>query len=168
MFDPALEQALNDQLNREFASEYLYLAIAAHFEHANFPGFAAWMRAQAAEEHQHAMRFFDFIDDRGGRIRLQAIAEPPLEFGGPLAAFEEALEHERFISRSIEELYERADRPTQAFLDWFLTEQVEEEKTVGQIVESLRLAADSGPALLLLDRELGGRSDASGGASATP
>jgi ferritin len=157
MFDPALEAALNDQLNREFASEYLYLAITAHFEHTNLPGFAAWMRAQAAEEHEHAMRFFDFIDDRGGRVRLQPLSEPPLDFGTPLEAVEQALEHERFISRSIEELYERADRPTQAFLDWFLTEQVEEEKTVGQIVESLRLAGDSGPALLILDRELGSR-----------
>ena len=167
MFDPALESAMNDQLNREFASEYLYLAMAAHLEHESFPGFAAWMRAQAAEEHEHAMRFFDFIDDRGGRVHLQAIAEPPIGFGAPLDAFEKALEHERGISRSIEELYERADRPTQAFLDWFLTEQVEEEKTVGQIVESLRLAADSGPALLILDRELGARSPATSNGDAS-
>jgi ferritin len=163
MFDRALEEVLNDQLNREFSSEYLYLAMAAHFEHESFPGFASWMRAQATEEHDHAMRFFDYIDDRGGRVRLQEIAEPPLDFGSPLEAFEAALDHERSISRSIEELYESADRPTQAFLDWFLTEQVEEEKTVGQIVESLRLAADSGPALLLLDRELGARSPAPSG-----
>ena len=163
MFDPALEAALNDQLNREFSSEYLYLAMAAHLEHENFPGFASWMRAQAAEEHDHAMRFFTFIDDRGGRVRLGAIAEPPLEFGSPLEAFAAALEHERSISRSIEDLYERADRPTQAFLDWFLTEQVEEEKTVGQIVESLRLAADSGPAMLILDRELGARAPSESG-----
>lgn len=163
MLDQTLEQALNDQLNREQYSSYLYLSIAAHFEAAGFPGFAAWMRAQAEEEHLHAMRFFDFIADRGGRVRLLAIAEPPSDFGTALEAFEASLEHERFITRSIESLYEGADRTTRAFLDWFLTEQVEEEKTVSAIVDSLRLAADSGPALLLLDRELGARPAATEG-----
>jgi ferritin len=160
MLDATLEQTLNEQLNREQYSSYLYLAIAAHFEAAGFPGFAGWMRVQADEEHLHAMKFFDFIFDRDGRVRLGAIAEPPADFGTPLQAFEASLEHERFITRSIEEIYEGADRSTQAFLDWFLTEQVEEEKTVSAIVDSLRLAADSGPALLLLDRELGGRASA--------
>jgi ferritin len=155
--DAALEQALNEQLNRESYSSYLYLSMAAHFEAAGFPGFATWMRGQAEEEHGHAMRFFDHINDRSGRVRLQAIAEPTSEFGAPLEVFEASLEHERSITRSIEALYEQADRATQAFLDWFLTEQIEEEKTVGQIVESLRLAGDSGPALLLMDRELGAR-----------
>jgi ferritin len=157
MLDPTLEQALNDQLNREQYSSYLYLSMAAHFEAVGFPGFAGWMRAQADEEHLHGMKFFDFIIDRGGRVHLQAIAEPPADFGTPLAAFEASLAHERFITESIGTLYEIADRSTQAFLDWFLTEQVEEEKTVSAIVDSLRLAADSGPALLLLDRELGSR-----------
>jgi len=115
---------------------------------------------QAEEEQVHAMKFFDFIIDRGGRVTLQSIDEPPVSFGTPLEAFEASLAHERFISASIEGIYEEADRTTQAFLDWFLTEQVEEEKTVSSIVESLRLAADSGPALLLLDRELGARRQA--------
>jgi ferritin len=159
---PELEQSLNDQLNREYYSSYLYLAMAAHFDSAGFPGFASWMRAQADEEHAHAMRFFDFLNDRGGRVRLQPIAEPPVEFGTPLEVFEGSLAHERFITSSIETLYEQADRSTQAFLDWFLTEQVEEEKTVGEIVDAFRLAADSGPALLLLDRELGARRAAGG------
>ena len=157
MLDPTLEQSLNDQLNREQYSSYLYLAIAAHFDAAGFPGFAGWMRIQADEEHLHAMRFFDFIGDRGGRVHLQAIAEPPVAFGTPLEAFEAALAHERYITESIESLYAGSDRTTQAFLDWFLSEQVEEEKTVSDIVDALRLAADSGPALLLLDRELGAR-----------
>lgn len=157
MLAPELEQALNDQLNRESYSSYLYLAMSAHFGSIGFPGFASWMRVQAAEEHVHAMKFFDHLSDRGGRIRLQAIAEPPAEFGTPLQVFEASLEHERFITRSIEALYEQADRPSQAFLDWFLTEQVEEEKSVGDLVDAFRLAADSGPALLLLDRELGAR-----------
>jgi len=160
---PELEQALNDQLNRESYSSYLYLSMAAHFDGAGFPGFASWMRAQADEEHVHAMKFFDFVNDRGGRVRLQAIAEPPAEFGTPLQVFEASLEHERFITRSIETLYEQADRSTQAFLAWFLTEQVEEEKTVGELVDAFRLAAGSGPALLLLDRELGARRAAGGG-----
>lgn len=162
MLTPELERSLNDQLNREYYSSYLYLAMAAHFESAGFPGFASWMRAQADEEHAHAMRFFDFLNDRGGRVRLQPVAEPPVEFGTPLEVFEASLAHERFITASIEALYEQADRSTQAFLDWFLTEQVEEEKTVGEIVDAFQLAADSGPALLLLDRELGARRVAGG------
>jgi ferritin len=157
MVDATLEQALNDQLNREVYSSYLYLSMAAHFEAGGFPGFAAWMRVQAEEEHRHAMRFFDHLNDRGGRVRLQAVQEPPADFGSPLEVFETSLQHERSITRDIGFLYDQADRATQAFLDWFLTEQVEEEKTVTQIVESLRLAGDSGPALLLLDRELGAR-----------
>ena len=138
MLDPTLEQALNDQLNREQYSSYLYLAISAHLETTGFPGFAGWMRAQADEEHLHAMKFFDHINDREGRVRLQAIAEPPVDFGTPLQAFEASLEHERFITKSIGALYEGADRPTQTFLDWFVTEQVEEEKTVSTILDSLR------------------------------
>ncbi len=161
MMDVTLEQALNEQLNREIFSSYLYLSMAAHFESAGFPGFATWMRAQADEEHLHAMRFFDHITDRGARVRLAAVAEPPSEFGKPLEVFEASLEHERAITRNIGFVYEQADRSTQAFLDWFLTEQVEEEKAVSQIVESLRLAADSGPALLILDRELGARTASS-------
>jgi ferritin len=157
MLDPTLEKSLLDQLNRELYSSYLYLAISAHLEAEGFAGFAGWMRTQAEEEQVHAMKFFDFIIDRGGRVTLQSIDEPPVSFGTPLEAFEASLAHERFISASIEGIYEEADRTTQAFLDWFLTEQVEEEKTVSSIVESLRLAADSGPALLLLDRELGAR-----------
>jgi ferritin len=157
MLSTELEQALNDQLNREAYSSYLYLAMAAHLEAGGYPGLAGWMRAQADEEHEHAMRFFDYVCDRGGRVRLQAVAEPPVDFGTPLQVFEASLDHERFITRSIDALYDGADRSTQAFLDWFLTEQVEEEKTVGQIVEAMRLAGDSGPALLLMDRELSAR-----------
>jgi ferritin len=160
MLTPELEASLNDQLTKETYSSYLYLAMSAHFEHEGYPGFAGWMRTQAEEEHQHAMRFFDHINDRGGRVRLAQIDAPPLEFGTPLAVFEASLAHERYITGSIEALYETSDRSTQAFLDWFLTEQVEEEKTVGQIVDTLKLAGDSGPSLLLLDRELGARGPA--------
>lgn len=158
MLTPDLETRLNEQMRREFASSYLYLQMAAHFEAAGFPGFATWMRAQAAEEQGHAMRFFDFILDRGGAVTLGSLEAPPAGSGSPLEVFEASLAHERKITASIDGLYEGADRATAAFLDWFATEQVEEEATVSQIVESLRLAGESGPALLILDRELGVRS----------
>jgi ferritin len=154
-----LEVRLNEQMRKELASAHLYLQMAAHLDAAGFPGFSRWMRAQANEEHGHAMRFFDFILDRGGRPALGAIDAPSDTFGSPLEVFEASLEHERMITASIDGLYEGADRATSAFLDWFATEQVEEEATVSQIVESLKLAGDSGPALLIMDRELGARSN---------
>lgn len=131
--------------------------MSAHFERANLPGFASWMRAQADEERSHGMRFFDFILSRGGRVHLAGIDDPPAEFGSPLEVFENALEHERVITASIEALYEVADHATLPLLQWFTTEQIEEEQTVGGIVESLRMAGEAGPALLALDRELGAR-----------
>jgi ferritin len=158
MLSPDLETRLNEQMRKEFASAHLYLQMASHFGSAGFPGFSTWMRAQAAEEQVHAMRFFDFILDRGGRAVLGQIDAPPEGYGSPLEVFEASLAHERTITASIDGLYEGADRATSAFLDWFATEQVEEEATVCQIVESLKLAGDSGPALLIMDRDLGARS----------
>jgi ferritin len=157
MLDASLEAALNDQMNLEFASAHLYLAMAAHMDARNLVGSATWMRMQAQEETEHAMRFFDHILDRGGRVRLGTIEAPPEEFGSPLEAFSRALEHERKVSAAILELSKQADRTTQVFLEWFITEQVEEERTVEQIVGSMELAGDSGAALLILDRELGAR-----------
>jgi ferritin len=158
MLPTDLEARLNEQMRKEFASAHLYLQMAGHFEAAGFPGFSAWMRAQATEEQVHAMRFFDFILDRGGSVAVGALEAPPITFGSPLEVFEASLAHERMITASIDGLYEGADRATSAFLDWFATEQVEEEAMVSQIVESLKLAGDSGPALLIMDRDLGGRS----------
>jgi ferritin len=149
------ESKLNEQMRREFSSSHLYLQMAAHFEAAGFPGMSTWMRAQAAEEQTHAMKFFDFILDRGGAVTLGAVDAPPASSGSPLEVFETVLDHERTVSASIDDLYEGADRATAAFLDWFVTEQVEEEATVSQIVESLRRAGESGPALLIMDRDLG-------------
>ncbi|MDH4112528.1 MAG: ferritin [Actinomycetota bacterium] len=160
MLSPDLETRLNEQMRSEFSSAHLYLQMAAHFETSGFPGFSAWMRAQADEERAHAMRFFDFILDRGGTAVLGAVEAPPAEFGSPLEVFEASLAHERTITTAIDGLYEGADRATSAFLDWFATEQVEEEATVSQIVESLKLAGQSGPALLIMDRDLGSRSTA--------
>ncbi|MGC9529900.1 MAG: ferritin [Candidatus Bipolaricaulaceae bacterium] len=161
MLSESAQQALSDQLREELYSGYLYLAMSAYFESAALPGCARWMRAQAQEELAHAMRFFDFVCDRGGRVRLDALAAPPAEFPSPLAAFEMALEHEQKVTASIHRLYagavEQQDYPSQVFLQWFVNEQVEEEKSVSEIVETLRRVGDRGHALVALDRELGKR-----------
>jgi ferritin len=166
MLDATLEAALNDQMNLEFASAHQYLAMAAHMDARNLVGSATWMRMQAQEETEHAMRFFDHILDRGGRVRLGTIDAPPEDHGSPLETFSRALEHERKVSAAILELSKQADRTTEVFLEWFITEQVEEERTVEQIVGSMELAGDSGAALLILDRELGARTSAQPGAEA--
>jgi ferritin len=160
-----LEKALNEQLNGEYYSSYLYLQMAAHFEQEDLPGMSSWMRAQAAEEHVHAMKFFDHVLQRDGVVTLTEISAPPTEFGSPLEVFEYALKHEQLVTKAIEGLFSVADQQTTPLLQWFATEQIEEEQTVGQIVASLRMAGNDGPALLLLDRELaerGGGSSAAG------
>jgi ferritin len=166
MLDDALAGALNDQMNLEFASAHIYLAMSAHMDRRDLSGCAAWMRLQAEEETGHAMRFFDHVLDRGGQVRLGGIEAPPGDFGSPLETFERALGHERTVTAAIHALAERADRTTQVFLEWFITEQLEEERTVEQIVGSMRLAGDSGAALLILDRELGARRPAQADAPA--
>ena len=156
-----VRDALNEQTKHEFYSSYLYLSMAGSFEVADLPGFAHWMRKQSEEERQHAMRFFDFLLDRGQHVQLQAIDEPPYAFRSPLDTFEQALEHEKEITSRIHKLYELSvrenDYPAQVFLNWFVTEQVEEEKTATEVVERLRMAGEDGAALLLLDKELGER-----------
>ncbi len=157
-----IQTALNDQINEELFSSYIYLAMAAHFEGLNLEGFTNWMKQQAQEELQHAMRLFDHITRRGGRVVLGAIGEPPLEYGTPLQAFEKALAHEQHITGCINELYrvalEENDYPAQMELQWFIDEQVEEEENAGRVVDQLRMAGDNQSALLMLDRELGQRS----------
>ena len=157
-----VEKGFNDQINEELFSAYIYLAMAAHFEAMNLEGFASWMRHQADEEVQHAMRFFTHINRRGGRVVLKAIGEPPLDFGSPLETFEKALAHEQHITGTINALYEVAkeekDYPAQMELQWFIDEQVEEEENTGRVVELLKMAGDNKGALLILDRELGTRS----------
>ena len=156
-----VQQAINDQIQRELSSAYTYLAMTAHFEAANLPGFARWMRLQSEEEQEHAMRLFDYLNDRGGRVVLQAIEQPKRDFGTPLAAFEAALHHEQYITRCIHELHALAGREhdpaTQVMLQWFITEQVEEEKNASHVVETLKLIGDDRAALVALDRELGRR-----------
>jgi ferritin len=157
----AVEDAMNEQIKNELFSAYQYLSMAAFCEAENLPGFAHWMRAQAQEETEHAMKFYDFILDRNGRVVLQGIHGPLVEFGSPLEVFEKALEHERRVTALINDLYGLAarenDYASQTFLQWFLTEQVEEEKNAGDVVETLRMVGDKSEALFLLDRELGQR-----------
>jgi ferritin len=159
-----VRNAINEQISREFRAAYLYLAMAAHFEAEALQGFAHWMRLQAQEEQGHALRLFDYLLDRGARVELQTIEAPPTTFGSPLSIAEQALEHERNVSAQINRMYalaaERGDYATQVQLQWFLTEQVEEENSGETMVERLRMAGDDRAALLILDRELAARSSA--------
>jgi len=163
MLSKTLQNAMNDQIKNELYSAYLYLSMSAYFESLNLPGFAHWMRVQAQEEVEHAMKFFDFIHERGGTVTLQAIDQPPAKFKSPLDAFQAAYEHEQEVSKTINEIYALAaqekDYASQAFLDWFVTEQVEEEKLTAQVVEMLKRAGTEGPALLMLDQQLAARED---------
>ena len=159
-----LQTSLNAHLNKELYAAYLYLSMAAWFEAENLPGMSGWMRAQAGEEYQHAMKFWEHLTDRGGRVELLAIGQPPARFKSAVDAFEQALEHERQVSTEINKLYEAAeknhDHAAEVFLQWFITEQVEEEKTAQQMVDTLKMANGSPAALLMLDREFGSRSSA--------
>jgi len=160
----ALQSAMNDQIQKEFYAHYLYLAMSAWFEERNFEGFAKWMRIQADEERGHAMRIFDFVLDRGGKVRLEAIPEPGTKWKTALEVFDAARKHELMVSGSINELYARAtsekDYASQVMLQWFITEQVEEEKTSNSLAERLRLVGDSATGLIILDRQLGERTRA--------
>jgi ferritin len=161
MLGKKVQDAINEQIKNELYSGYLYLAMSAYFEAKNLPGFAHWMRMQAEEEQEHALKFFDFVNDRGARVVLQAIDQPPVEWESPLAVFEQTLEHEQKVTGLINQLYELGleenDYPTQVMLQWFIDEQVEEEKNATGIVETLRLAGDKGQALIMMDRALGRR-----------
>lgn len=161
MFNKKLQDAINDQIKHELYSAYLYLSMSAHFEAVNLPGFARWMRLQSQEESSHAMKLFDFIHERGGRVVLQAIAQPPGDFKSPLDVFQQALEHEQKVTGMIHRLYELAgkenDYATQVMLQWFITEQVEEEKTAGDIVEQLKMIGEQPAGVFMLDRQLGAR-----------
>ena len=161
MLSRTVQEAMNEQIKNEFYSAYQYLSMAAHCESVNLPGFARWMRMQAREEVEHAMKFYDFILDRGGRVLLQAMDQPVVDFGSPLEVFERALEHERKVTAMINDIYGLAvrenDYASQTFLQWFVTEQVEEEKNAGDVVQTLNMIGDSTEALFLLDRELGQR-----------
>jgi len=161
MISKTMEQAINEQINKELYSSYLYLSMAAYFEGKNLPGFATWMRVQADEEREHGMKFFEYLVDRGGNVELKPIAGPATVWKTSLDAFKQVQEHEAFVTASINALYELAlkekDYPTQVLLQWFITEQVEEEKNAAEIVQQIELIDAKGTAVLMLDHQLGKR-----------
>ena len=161
MINKPMQDAMNDQINKELYSSYLYLSMAAYLEDRNLPGFAHWMRVQEAEERGHAMKLYDFMVERGGRVMLNAIDAPKAEWNSTLELAEEVAAHEAKITASINALYELAlkekDYPTQIMLQWFITEQVEEEKNAAEIVANLKLIEDRGTAVLMLDHRLAKR-----------
>ena len=152
---------MNLQINKEIYSGYLYLSMAAHFSNSNLGGFSHWMEKQAKEELEHAMKFYEYLNDIGERVELQAIAQPESDFGSPITVFEQVLEHEVYVTSRIHLLYsiaiEEKDYPTQVFLQWFINEQVEAEKNATEILEKLKMGGDSGNALLMLDKALAAR-----------
>ena len=161
MINKTMQDAMNDQINKELYSSYLYLSMAAYFENRNLSGFAHWMRVQEAEERGHAMKFYDFILERGGKVTLGAITAPKTEWKSTLEVAEEVASHEAQVTASIYALYETAltekDYPAQILLQWFISEQVEEEKNAADIVANLKLIEERGTAVLMLDHRLAKR-----------
>jgi ferritin len=159
-----LEKALNQQISLEFSSAYAYLGMAAYFEQSPFTGFAKWMELQSKEELGHAAKFFKYVIERGGKVALQAIPEPKSDFKSPLEAFRASLGHEQKVSASICGLYELAqaerDFATLSFLQWFLDEQVEEEKTVADIITKLELVGENHNGLYQVDKLAAKRAEA--------
>jgi len=158
-----LEKVLNEQINLELCSAYAYYGMAAYFERTAFTGFGKWMEVQSREELGHASRFFRYIVERGGKVTLQAIPEPKCDFKSPLDVFKASLGHEQKVSASICAIYELAagekDFATLSFLKWFLDEQVEEEKNVGEILAKLELAGNHAGALYQIDQHAGRRAE---------
>ncbi len=161
MLSEKMEQALNKQVNAELYSAYLYLSMAAYFHSINLNGFATWMTVQNLEETAHAMKFYHFINERGGRIWLEAIDKPATKWSSPLDVFEETLKHEEKVTGLINNLVDLAiaerDHATNAFLQWFITEQVEEEASANEVIQNLKLAGSDPNSLFMLDREMGTR-----------
>ena len=158
MLKPKIEDAFNDQLNAEAFSAYLYWSMSAYFESISLQGFAGWMRVQALEEMTHAEKFFKFISERGGRVKLAAVDEPAVEWESPLAAFEAALAHEVMVTGRINKLVDLAvaesDHATQIFLQWFVSEQVEEEASADAVIQKLKLSGGAPGALFMIDKEM--------------
>jgi len=161
MLKKKMLKALNDHINAEMCSSYLYLAMEAYFQSISLKGFAAWMRAQVQEELMHGMKFYDFVSERGGKVTLEAIAKPETSWDSPLAVFEAVRKHEEHVTSLINDLVDLAisekDHATNNFLQWFVSEQVEEEASVGEIVEKLKLIKNDSSGLFMIDAELGKR-----------
>ena len=161
--DNKILEALNKQLNAEIYASHLYLSMAGYFESRVLKGFGHWMRLQAAEEKEHAMKIFNHLLERGQKPLLSNIEGPPVEWKNPLQAMEAALEHEKKVTGMINDIVNLAesekDHATRVFLDWFVTEQIEEEDQAGEIVEKLKIAGDNKGALFVIDGFLGKRKE---------
>jgi ferritin len=161
MIKKKIQDAFNRQINEEIFSSYLYLSMSAYLESENLKGFASWMRVQAQEEMVHAMKFYDFISGRGGRVLLDGLKAPETSWASPQAAFEAAHKHEQHITGRINDLVALAmkenDHASHVFLQWFVTEQVEEEASADEIVQKLKMIGKAPNALYMLDKEMGGR-----------
>ena len=161
MLKKKILKSLNDQINAEMFSSYLYLSMEAYFQSISLKGFAAWMRVQAQEEMMHGMKFYDFVNERGGKVTLEAIAKPETTWATPLAAFEAVLKHEEHVTSLINNLVDLAisekDHASNNFLQWFVAEQVEEEASASEVVEKLKLIKDNPSGLFMVDAELGKR-----------
>jgi ferritin len=161
MISKKMEKTLNDQIHAELYSAYLYLSMSAYFESENLPGFAKWMRIQWQEEVMHGLKIYDYVSERGGRATLKSIDGPPAKWKSPLDVFQATYKHEQVVTGRINDLVTQAvaekDHATNAFLQWFVTEQVEEEKSADEIVQKLKRISDAPGGLYMLDKELGQR-----------
>ncbi len=161
MIGKKMQDAFNGQIQAELYSAYLYLSMSIYCERKNLKGFAAWLRVQYQEEMDHAFKLMAYVGERSGAVQLQAIDAPPAEFGSPVEVFEKVLAHEQHVTSLINNVYEVAltekDFAAQIFLQWFITEQVEEEASAGEMLEKLKTAGDKGGTILYLDKEAGKR-----------
>ena len=161
MLSERMGKALNKQVNREIYSAYLYLSMSAHSTFKGLKGFANWFMVQYQEEMIHVMKIYDYINDRAVQVKLMAIERPPTKFGSPLEMFEKTLEHEKFVTKRINNLVDLAieekDHASNIFLQWFVTEQIEEEANDNEIISKLKLVGKDGNGLFMIDRELAAR-----------
>jgi len=161
MLNERMAEALNTQLNKEIYSAYLYLSMSACSSFIGMKGFANWFMVQYQEEMVHAMKIYNYVDSQGGQVKLMAVEQPATEFESALEMFEKTLEHEKFITKSINDLVnlaiEEKDHATNIFLQWFVTEQIEEEGNDNDIISKLKLVGDKGNGLFMIDRELASR-----------
>jgi ferritin len=161
MISKQMESTINDQIRAEMYSSYLYLSMSAYFQSTNLSGFANWMKIQAQEEMVHAMKFYDYINERGGRVTLQAIEAPPKDWDSPLDVFNATLEHEQKVTSLINTLVdiamEERDHATNIFLQWFVSEQVEEEDSANEMLNKIKLMGDAPGGMFMLDNEMGQR-----------
>jgi ferritin len=159
--DKQLEKLFQDQVRNEWYSAYLYVSMAAYFESVNLEGFAIWMYKQAGEEQAHGKKMFDFLIDRGVKVVLQAIPQPPADFASPVEVFEKTFEHEQKVTALINGIADQADKvndhPSKVFIQWFISEQVEEEKTASRILDLLKRIPPNSAGIFQLDHQLGKR-----------